>query len=252
MSLSLILGADFLDFDDIFRSAWSKYKQLVYAEDWTPGLGSATMAAEPTLLAGYQDAFLTKPVAFHTMMCQDISTGVTSAMSASTQYTLSPPKGGGGRGGTGGNTKKVALFSNFNHCGESFHYVWYCTKQNMYWYPPPAGTEDTANKVYRKKGDKSYFTMTYCYVCKRWDYHNAPGHDAWQATQGGASGAGGHSEAAVAAVGGGEDSDDDFIPFIGWLIVQMFCYVIGDPVRQGIGWFFDSLATFLLGFMVKR
>ena len=52
-------------------------------------------------------------------------------------------------------------------------------------------------------------------MCKRWDYHNAPGHDTWQDTQGGDSGTGGHDDADVDAVGGGEDSDDDFIPFIG-------------------------------------
>ena len=51
-------------------------------------------------------------------------------------------------------------------------------------------------------------------MCKHWDYHNSPGHDAWQDTQGGASGTGDHATAAVAAVEGGEDPDDDFIPFI--------------------------------------
>ena len=35
------------------------------------------------------------------------------------------------------------------------------------------------------------------------------------ATQGGASGTGGHADAAVDAAGGGEDSDYDFIPFVG-------------------------------------
>ena len=50
---------------------------------------------------------------------------------------------------------------------------------------------------------------------KRWDYHNAPDHDAWHATQDGAHGTGGHASASVDAVGGGEDLDYDFISFIG-------------------------------------
>ena len=80
-----------------------------------------------------------------------------------------------------------------------------CTKRNKYWYPPTAGNEDTATKVNHKKGAKSDVTMYYCSVCKLWDYHNAPGHDVCQDTQGGASVTGGHAAAAVADVGGRED-----------------------------------------------
>ena len=87
---------------------------------------------------------------------------------------------------------------------------------------------------------------------KFWDYHHTPGHGAWKDTQGGASGTGGHTAAAVAAVGGRADSDGDLIPFIGWLIEQIFCYVIGEPVRQSLGWLLTSLENVLLGFMVKR
>ena len=57
--------------------------------------------------------------------------------------------------------------------------------------------------------------MFFFSVYNCWDYHNAPGHNTWKATQGGASGTGGHAIATVYAVGGGEDSGDDFIPFIG-------------------------------------
>ena len=85
----------------------------------------------------------------------------------------------------------------------------------MYWYPHPSVTEDTATKVHRNKGAKPDVTMYYCSMCKRWYYHNAPGHKAWQATQGGDSGTGGHAAADVDASRCGEDSDDDFIPFIG-------------------------------------
>ena len=73
----------------------------------------------------------------------------------------------------------------------------------MYWDPLSSGTEDTATKVHHKKGYNSYGTMSYCYVCKRWYYHNYPGHDTYQATQGGVYGTSCHAAAAVADVGGG-------------------------------------------------
>ena len=92
--------------------------------------------------------------------------------------------------------------------------MWDCPDRNTYWYPPPSGTEDTATKVHCNKGAKPDVTMYYCSVCKRWYYHNAPGHEAWQATQGGDSGTGGHAVADVYAVGGGEDLYDDFITLI--------------------------------------
>ena len=152
-------------------------------------------------------------------MFQAISTDVFSIMSVSTQATPPPPgQGGGGRGnmgGQGGSHKKVAFTGNFNRCGKAVHYVRDCPDRNTYWDQTPAGTEDTDTKVRCKKGDKSDITMSYCSVCKRWDYHNAPGHSACQATQVGASGTGSHAATSVAAVGGGEDSYDDFIPFIG-------------------------------------
>ena len=94
--------------------------------------------------------------------------------------------------------------------------------------------------------------MSYCYVFKRWDYHNAPCHDSWQATQGGAPGTGGHAAASVADVGGGYYLDDDFFPFIGLLIGKMFIYVFGYPAQFGLGWLFFSLVTVSLGFMIKR
>ena len=77
-------------------------KKLVDADDWTPGPGSATPAAELTFPAGYQDALPTETVAFQTMMSQAISTVVAAAMSASTQATSYPTKNGGGRVGRGG------------------------------------------------------------------------------------------------------------------------------------------------------
>ena len=82
----------------------------------------------------------------------------------------------------------------------------------MSWDPPPADTEDTATKVHLNMGAKSDVTMSYCSVCKLWDYHNSPGHGAWQDTPGGASGTGVH---AATNVGGGEDLYDDFITCIG-------------------------------------
>ena len=90
-----------------------------------------------------------------------------------------------------------------------------CPERNTYWDPPPYGTEDAYTKVHRNKGAKLCVTMSYCSVNKRWDYHNAPDHDAWHATQDGAHGTGGHASTSVDAVGGGEDLDYDFIPFIG-------------------------------------
>ena len=94
----LIPEAYSLDFEEIFRSSQSKYTQLVDAEDCTPGSGCATPATEPTLPAGYYAALPNEPVAFLTMMCQDIYTAVADNMSASTQATPYPPKGSGGRG----------------------------------------------------------------------------------------------------------------------------------------------------------
>ena len=155
-------------------------------------------------------------------------------------------------GGWSGNPKQVTVPGNYNCCGKAGHYVWDCTESNMYWDPPPDVTEDTATEDHRKKGAKSGVTMSYCSVFKRWDYHNAPGHDACQATQGGSSCTGVHAAAAVDDVESGEDLDDDFIPFIVWPISQMFCYVIGYPVRWGLVCLFNSLATLLLGFLVKR
>ena len=102
MDLSLIPEADRLDFEEIIWYALSKYKQLVDDDDWTPGPRSTTLAAEPTLYPGYKAALPTEPVAFQTMMCQDISTDVAADMSASTQATPYPPKGGDVRGGRGG------------------------------------------------------------------------------------------------------------------------------------------------------
>ena len=64
----------------------------------------------------------------------------------------------------------------------------YCPERNMYWDPPPDGTEYTATNINCNKGYTSDVTMYYCYLYKRWGYHHAPGHDTWQATQSGASG----------------------------------------------------------------
>ena len=85
----------------------------------------------------------------------------------------------------------------------------------MYWDPPPDGTEDTATNFHCNRGDKLDVTMSYCSVCKHWDDHHSPGHNACQDTQGGASDIGGHSDTAVDSVGVGEDYDDEFTPFIG-------------------------------------
>ena len=85
----------------------------------------------------------------------------------------------------------------------------------MHWELPPYGTQNSATKMNRKKGSKQDVTMFFFSVYNCWDYHNAPGHSACQATQVGASGTGSHAATSVAAVGGGEDSYDDFIPFIG-------------------------------------
>ena len=143
------------------------------------------------------------------VLTQAISTPVASVMSASTQATTPPTacrkSGRGGRGGWGGNTKQVAVPGNCYRCDKAGHYVRNCPKRNTHRYPPPDGNVDTSTKVHQKKGDKSDVTMSYCYVCNHWDYYNYPGHDAWQDTQGGDSGTGGHADAAVAAVGGGED-----------------------------------------------
>ena len=114
-------------------------------------------------------------------MCQAISTDVAVVLSASTQATPPPPKGEGGRGDRGcrgGNPKQVAVPGNCNRCGKAGRYVQDCPERNTYWDPPPDGTEDSYIKVHRKKGDKLYVTMSYCSVSKRWDYHNAPDHDA--------------------------------------------------------------------------
>ena len=48
MDFSLIPKSYHLYFEEIIRFDWSKYKQLVDADDWNPGPGSATPAAEPT------------------------------------------------------------------------------------------------------------------------------------------------------------------------------------------------------------
>ena len=226
MALSLIPEADCLDFEEIIRSSQFDYKQLVDANNWTPGPGSATSAAKPTLPTGYQAALPTEPLEFHTMMCQSISTAVAAAISASNQSTPPPPvgrgdrggMGGGGRGsrgGRGGDPKQVELPSNCNRCGKSVHYVRDFPEKNTSWDPPSAGTKDTSTKVHRKKGDNSDVTMSYCSMCKRWDHHHAPGHDDCKATQVGASGTVVHASAAVATVGSREDSDDYFVPFFG-------------------------------------
>ena len=68
--------------------------------------------------------------------------------------------------------------------------------------------------MHRKKGAESDVTMSYFSVCKRWGCNNAQGHNAWQATEGGASGTGGHSAATVSDVGGWENLDYYLIPFI--------------------------------------
>ena len=153
------------------------------------------------------------------MMCQAIYTAVADAMSTCTRDTEPPPgKGGGGRGGMvgrGGHPKQVEVSGNCNCCGKAGYYVREFPKWNMYWDPTPNDTEDNSTKLHCKRGDKLDVTMSYFYVCKRWYYNNAPGHDSCQDTQGGASGTGDHSAAFVAAVGGGEDSVYDFIPFIG-------------------------------------
>ena len=218
MELSVIPESDRLNFEESIRSARSDYKQLVDNDNCNPVAGSATLAAEPTIPAGYQAALPTEPVAFQTIIFQAISTSVASSMSASTQATPHPPgrEGGGrvGRSGRVGDPKQVAFPRNCNQCGKAVHYMRDCTEQNVCWDPPTSGTEDTSNKVYCKKVNNSYITMSYCSVCKRWDYHHVPGHDTWQDNQGGNSGTGGHTAAAVDAVGGGEDLYDDFIPFI--------------------------------------
>ena len=102
MDLSLIPEADRLDFEEIICSSRYEYKQLVYANNWTPVPGSDTPAAETTLTYGYQAALPTEPVAFHTMICQSISTAVSDSMSASTQANPPPKKVDGGRGGRSG------------------------------------------------------------------------------------------------------------------------------------------------------
>ena len=159
-------------------------------------------------------------------MCQDISTDVADFLYIFTQVNPPPPggkgsrggQGGGGRGsrgGQGGDPKQVSVPGNCNQCGIVGHCVRDCPKRNTYCYSPYADTEETANKVHFKKLAKSYVTMSYYFVCKRWDYHHAPGHDDGQDVHGGASGNGDHNAATVAAVGDGDDLDDEFIPFIG-------------------------------------
>ena len=153
---------------------------------------------------GYHAALTTEPVEIQTMMCQDISNAVAYAIYASTQATTPPPKGDNGRvdrGGLGGNSNYVAVPVNCNCCGKEGPYVWDCSKRNTYWDPPPAGTVDAATKVHCKKGDKSDVTMSYLSVCKRWDYHNAPCQNTWQAIQGGASGTDVHDASTVDDVG---------------------------------------------------
>ena len=102
MELYLITEAYCLEFEDIIWSAISDYKQLVDADDWKPGPGSATPAAEPTITAEYKAALPTEPFAFQTMMCKDIYTYVDDAMSAFSQADPYSPKCGGGRGIRGG------------------------------------------------------------------------------------------------------------------------------------------------------
>ena len=94
--------------------------------------------------------------------------------------------------------------------------------------------------------------MSYFSVSKRWYYHHIPGHHYCQATQGGAYVTDVQANSAMAAVGGGEDSDNDFITFIGWIVDKIFCYVIVDPVRWGLVWLFTSLETVLLGFLIEK
>ena len=88
-----------MDFEDIIRSARFNYKQLVDADDWTPGPGYTTPAAEPTLTDRYQADLPTDPMGFQTIMCQAIYPAGAAAMSASTQATPSPPKSSSGRVG---------------------------------------------------------------------------------------------------------------------------------------------------------
>ena len=119
------------------------------------------------------------------MICQAVSISVSASMSSSVQATPYTSKGGSGRGYRGvwgGNHKQAAAPNNCNHFGKAGHYVQDYSKRNTYWYPPPAGAEYTYNKVKRKKVAKSGVTMPFFSVCKHWDYHNAPGHDALQAT----------------------------------------------------------------------
>ena len=147
------------------------------------------------------------------MMCQAIPTAVDDSMSDSTHNT-SPPivqEDGGMAAGV----VDVELLSRFQSPAiittvanqvSIFKNVLSRTRTGT---PPPDVTEDTAPKLYHKKGTKSDVTMKYCSVCKLLDYHNDPGHDAWNSTQGSASGTGGYDADDVATVGGGEDLDDD-------------------------------------------
>ena len=170
-----------LEFEETIRSAQSNYKQLVDAEGCTPGPGSATLCAKPTLPDGYQASIPDEPVLFQTMMCQSISNVLSSTTSYYTQATPPPPgqcgDGRGFRGGCGGYPKQVLVRINCNRCGKAGHYVQDFTKPNTYWYLPPDGNEDTDTNVHCKKGAKSVFTMSYFSVYKRWYYHNASGHN---------------------------------------------------------------------------
>ena len=99
MDLSLIPQSDRLDLKEIILSDLYEYKQLVHDDNWTPGPGSATTAAEPTPPSGYHSDLPTEPVAFQTMMCKAIYNAVADVIPASTQATPPPPVQGGGNCG---------------------------------------------------------------------------------------------------------------------------------------------------------
>ena len=169
MDASTIPPNEVIKYDTLIKSARAEYKKLVDEKDWVPLKSSTKSSSEPELPAGYAAV---------------IETAVSKAMTAAgkTQHPSILRNGGGGGGGGGGkrvgfekgNRSRRNNSNNGNSDprkdkgGDSSKKT--PAPGHGYW-ARPKDNPDQATKVHKGK------TMYYCTICKRWEYHNKPGHD---------------------------------------------------------------------------